>query len=130
VSACTDVTGFGFAGHLLEMLDASGVSAHVKTDQVPLYPGFLRYSDPERGEPILSTLHDANAHAAARVVSGNGHLPAWLFDPQTSGGLLAGVAADKVDPTLGALREAGCVHSAHVGEVVERSERSELTILV
>ena len=53
VSACTDVTGFGLAGHLLEMLDASRVSARLTRAAVPLYDGFREVV--ARG--IVSTLH-------------------------------------------------------------------------
>src|SRR5258707_6639713 len=83
VRAVTDVTGFGLAGHLLEMLDASGAAAQLWTDKVPLYPGF---ADAVR-EQAFSTLHADNARAGRRVV---GDLHEWLFDPQTGGGLIAG----------------------------------------
>ncbi len=111
VSACTDVTGFGLAGHLLEMLDASNVSARLKARDVPVFDGFGAVV--ERG--IVSTLHRDNAKTACRVI---GVPPAWLFDPQTSGGLIAGVRLDSVERTLEALHQAGCAHAAVIGEVV------------
>ncbi len=112
VAACTDVTGFGLAGHLLEMLDASRVSARLWPKDVPLYPGFGEVV--ARG--IVSSLHEDNARTACRV-SGT-QAPAWLFDPQTSGGLLAAVRPEAVAPTLHRLRQAGCPDAAAVGEVV------------
>ncbi len=112
-TACTDVTGFGLAGHLLEMLDASGVSAVLQARDVPLYAGFAEVAS--RG--IVSSLHPDNARAACRV-EGPSPLPAWLFDPQTSGGLLAGVEEQRVAPALDGLRKAGFPDAAMIGEVV------------
>jgi selenide,water dikinase len=115
VEACTDVTGFGLAGHLLEMLDASGMSAQLRGDDVPRYAGF----DELAARGIVSTLHRDNAKVACRVESA-APLPAWLFDPQTSGGLLAGVAPAAVEAVLRQLHEAGLPHAAAIGTVVAR----------
>jgi selenide,water dikinase len=112
VIACTDVTGFGLAGHLFEMLDASGVAARLHADRVPLYAGF----DEVVGHGIVSSLHADNAKIGCRVEAA-APLPAWLFDPQTSGGLLAGVAEEAVTETLHLLREAGFAQTAVIGEV-------------
>jgi selenide, water dikinase len=111
VVACTDVTGFGLAGHLLEMLDASRVSARLAAGDVPLYPGFAEVV--ARG--IVSSLHRDNARVACRV---RGAAPAWLFDPQTSGGLLGAVREELVAGTLERLRDAGCVEATMIGEVI------------
>jgi selenide,water dikinase len=113
VRACTDVTGFGLAGHLLEMLDASRVSAALQAKQVPLYAGFEDVVS--RG--IVSSLHEDNARIGCRV-SGSQRLPAWLFDPQTSGGLLAAVPAYRVADTLERLRKSGCRDAAAIGEII------------
>ncbi len=111
VVACTDVTGFGLAGHLLEMLDASGVSARLDAKEARLYPGFEEVVS----HGVVSSLHGDNAHTACRV---RGTAPAWLFDPQTSGGLLAAVSPEAVAATLERLREAGCPDATVIGEVV------------
>jgi selenide, water dikinase len=113
VRACTDVTGFGLAGHLLEMLDASRVAARLEGSRVPLYAGFTEVAN--RG--IVSTLHRDNARAACRVQDAE-IAPAWLFDPQTSGGLLAGVKPAVANEVLRALKEAGYEDAAVIGEVV------------
>ncbi|MDU8912404.1 selenide, water dikinase SelD [Aestuariicoccus sp. MJ-SS9] len=109
-SAMTDVTGFGLAGHLQGMCEASRVGALLRPETVPLLPGALRLA--ERG--IRSSLFPQNRAA----------LPGWLdtalcdlmLDPQTSGGLLAAVAPDRADATLAALRDAG-EPAAIVGEI-------------
>ncbi len=111
VGACTDVTGFGLAGHLLEMLDASRVSARLDSKTVPLFAGFEEVVS--RG--IVSSLHRDNAKTVCRV---SGPTPAWLFDPQTSGGLLAGVRSESAGATLAQLRRAGCRAAAVIGEVI------------
>lgn len=113
VEACTDVTGFGLAGHLLEMLEASRVSARLFLDRVPVYPGFQEVVS--RG--IVSTLHSGNATVARRI-DGKSTAPEWLFDPQTSGGLLAGVRPEAAAEIVRQLEETGC-RGAVIGEVIE-----------
>lgn len=112
IQACTDITGFGLAGHMLEMLDPSGVRARIKADDVPLYDGFREVVD----GGIVSTLQRDNAKVACRV-QGVTAPPAWLFDPQTSGGLLAGVKPEQVEPVLKELRTAGYERCAVIGVV-------------
>lgn len=117
VRACTDVTGFGLVGHLLEMLDASGASAELHGDSVPRYAGFDTLAAGRNGsEPILSTLHNDNAWTRDRVEAA-GELPPWLFDPQTAGGLLAGVAPESAQQILDALHRAGYQSAALIGTV-------------
>ncbi len=115
VSACTDVTGFGLAGHLTEMLRASGVSAVIDLDCVPLLPGALELAS----QGVESTLSGENRGALA------GHprrpLVDLLADPQTSGGLLAGIAPGRVDACLAALQLAQ-VDAAVIGTVQPKDE--------
>jgi selenide,water dikinase len=113
VQACTDVTGFGLAGHLLEMLDASKVSARLDGASVPLYAGF----DETVKQGIVSTLHRDNAKVECRIQS-RAPAPAWLFDPQTSGGLIAAVRPERVDETLRGLKESGCDRATVIGEIL------------
>ena len=111
VRACTDVTGFGLAGHLLEMLDASRVAARLNADRVRVFDGFTEVVD--RG--IVSTLHRGNAKTGCRI---QGPAPAWLFDPQTSGGLLAAVKPEVAEEVLRALADAGYKDATVIGEVI------------
>jgi selenide,water dikinase len=111
VTACTDVTGFGLAGHLLEMLDASRAAARLDAAKVPLLTGFNEVVK----EGIVSTLQRDNAKVSYRV---GGAQPEWLFDPQTSGGLLVGVPRDRADDLLRQLHAAGCTDAAIIGEVL------------
>lgn len=113
VVSCTDVTGFGLAGHLLEMLDASTVSARLDRAAIPILPGFEELGT----AGVVSSLHAGNSRCACRIASATA-LPAWLFDPQTSGGLLAGVRPDRANVLLRQLRESGAVAAQAIGEVL------------
>ena len=123
VEACTDVTGFGLAGHLLEMLDASKLSAHLNAGAVRLHAGFTEAVS--RG--IVSSLHRDNAKAVCRVM---GAPPAWLFDPQTSGGLLAGVKPEQAGIVQRLLIDAGYKDAMIIGEIVESAEGEAVSISV
>ncbi len=101
--AMTDVTGFGLAGHLLSILDASGVAARLDPGAVPVLPGAADLVRAGEGSSLLPT----NRRAAARMALPEGPLGDLLFDPQTAGGLLAVVPAEQVDRVLDALRDMG-----------------------
>jgi selenide,water dikinase len=122
-TACTDVTGFGLAGHLMEMLRASGVGAVLWLDRLPALPGALELA--ARG--IESTLVVENR--SALPAAGADPREALLVDPQTSGGLLAGIVPDRVEACIAALREAGVdaavVGSVEAGEAGLRLEESD-----
>jgi selenide,water dikinase len=125
VTACTDVTGFGLAGHLLEMLDASHVSAALTAKDVPLFAGFEEVV----GRGIVSSLHEGNARTACRV-DWMIRPPAWLFDPQTSGGLLGAVRPDRVADTLSRLRQRGYRDAAAIGEVISATGKGTSSIVL
>ncbi len=111
--AVTDITGFGLAGHLLEMLDASRVSARLLAT-VPVLAGFQAAA--ARG--ILSTLQPDNEKLSCRVQC-PGSPPAWLFDPQTSGGLLGAVRPEVASAVLEELHRRGLPRAAAIGQVLD-----------
>ena len=107
-SAATDVTGFGLLGHVHEMAEASGVCARLVLDEVPVFERVLAYAAeaviPGRTYDLMawarqfSDWHaDEEAETWMRV----------LCDPQTSGGLLIAVAADRADALANALAVRG-----------------------
>ncbi|MBV2358616.1 selenide, water dikinase SelD [Thalassococcus sp. CAU 1522] len=98
--AMTDITGFGLAGHLLNICEASGVGAELALDAVPLFPGALALAR----AGTRSTLFAQNRAALPWLPDTPRH--DLLFDPQTAGGLLAACPGDP-DDTLSALRQAG-----------------------
>ncbi|MDF1820235.1 MAG: selenide, water dikinase SelD [Alcanivoracaceae bacterium] len=125
VRSCTDITGFGLLGHLLEMCRASHVGATLDQHQLPVLagvPGLVR-------QGIESTLKAANDIALASCEIA----PHWqqhplltvLTDPQTSGGLLAAVPADRRDACLDALGSAG-ITAWQVGTVTDRQTSTPL----
>lgn len=116
VRACTDITGFGLAGHLLEMLDASHVSARLNSSAVPVLRGF----NSAKANGIFSTLHPDNARSANRLRNTDVS-PPWLFDPQTSGGLLAAVPAHAASDVLEELQRIGLIRAAIIGEVFKEA---------
>lgn len=112
--AMTDVTGFGLAGHLLEILEASGVAARLRLDDVPLMAGAMELAAAGLG----SSLQPANLAAVSwRMTAPQDARVVVLTDPQTCGGLLASVPAQDADRLVAALRAAGH-HAAVIGEVV------------
>jgi selenide,water dikinase len=112
--AMTDVTGFGLAGHLLEMMEASGVAARVRLEDVPVMPGAVELAEVGVG----SSLQPANLAAVSwRMVAPQDVRAALLTDPQTCGGLLASVPAGQADALVARLREARH-EAAVIGEVV------------
>ena len=108
--ACTDVTGFGLTGHLMEMLRASRVGATIWPDYVPALPGALELA----AHGVASTLAPENFRVLANAAADP--RAALLVDPQTSGGLLAGIAPDRAEACVDALRVAG-MQAAIVGTV-------------
>lgn len=125
VHALTDVSGFGFAGHLSEMLRASNVGADVDVDAIPALPGANRLL----GRGIESSLQANNLQALNDFIGPVPGDPAFalLADPQTAGGLLAGVPADRVDDCLDMLRRAGYPSATAVGQVTDPANGWQLT---
>jgi selenide,water dikinase len=126
VRAITDVTGFGLAGHLLEMLRASGVGCNLRLDRLPLLPGVAELS----AGGIESTLAPANraAESDLDVAATAKTSPAYsaIFDPQTSGGLLLGVEPGRADSLVSRLRDEGYFASAIIGEVIAAEDNKPL----
>lgn len=126
LGAVTDVTGFGFAGHLVEMLRASNLSAELSLGAIPLLPGALELAS----QGVESTLAPGN-RAAASYLQGEASLDtdpryAILFDPQTSGGLLMAVSEDRLSELLDRLG----VGAIAIGRVVKNAATRSLVQLL
>ena len=128
--ACTDVTGFGLLGHLIEMTRPSEVDASVSLGALPLLDGALECI--ARG--IMSSLQPENLRLrrAIRDLETAASSPVYplLFDPQTAGGLLASVPAERAEGCLAELRALGYARAALIGTVEVRSDRLEPITLV
>lgn len=119
VKACTDVTGFGLAGHLLEMARASGCRVRLDSSSVPILEGAL--------EAASMGLVPAGTHSNRNFFS------AWtqidpavspenidlMFDPQTSGGLLLAIPNERSEELLQSLDREGVAITAKIGQVLD-----------
>ncbi|WP_372966550.1 selenide, water dikinase SelD [Marinobacter sp.] len=104
VNAMTDVTGFGLAGHLLEICRGSGVKAIVSRKAIPVLPNLQPYID---ADCIPGGTH-RNAAAFGKAISGMTDADKLLFcDPQTSGGLMVCVAENSREVFEASAREHG-----------------------
>ena len=116
--ACTDVTGFGIAGHCLEMARGSGATVRLDYSRLPIYPGVLEMYG--KGEDTGS--NRANRAMVEEAMTLRARLSRsqeqLLFDPQTSGGLLLSVPEGEADALERALEARGVTVAARVGEVL------------
>jgi selenide,water dikinase len=130
-TACTDLTGFGLLGHLVEMTKPSGVDAELDLNALPLLDGAAECV----AAGVLSSLQPANLRLRRALRNQEEALahPNYplIFDPQTAGGLLASVPADTPTPasppcappaTRAPRASAGCWRRAR------RSSRSRLVL--
>jgi selenide,water dikinase len=115
--AATDVTGFGLMGHAYEMASASGVTFRLDANAVPLLPEVLHFAEqgciPGGNRNNWEFVKD---HVQVRE-SLNPMLVKVLHDPQTAGGLLVGLAQNKVSEYLSRLADQG-VTAWQIGEVI------------
>jgi selenide,water dikinase len=121
--AMTDVTGFGLAGHLMEILDASNCAATLALSALPILPGAAE----------LATLGHASSLAPAnraallgRVLGNPGPRTPLLYDPQTGGGLLAAVPADLAPSLLAELHKTD-PQAAIIGHIAAGAPRITTT---
>jgi selenide,water dikinase len=114
--ACTDITGFGLAGHALGMARAGGVLLRIRIDAVPRYPESLEYL----AQGISTAMAPINLEAVGdRTVYRGAWLDEerWLtVDPQTSGGLLIALPAASGDALVERLRATGATEAAIIGD--------------
>lgn len=128
--ACTDLTGFGLIGHLVEMTRASGVDARLQMDSIPLLDGATETV----AAGILSSLQPQNLRLR-RAIRDPGQAACHrnyplLFDPQTAGGLLAGVPPETVSDCVSALHRLGYGDTAVIGTVESHSDSAAPLSLV
>jgi len=116
--ASTDVTGFGIAGHLLEIAEGSGATVRLDYSKLPIYPGAIEMY--RKGEGTGSNLPNRAMVEVSMTmrVELSGPDEQILFDPQTSGGLLLSVPGTEADALVRALEAAGVAVAARVAEVV------------
>jgi selenide,water dikinase len=127
-TACTDVTGFGLIGHLAEMTTASEVDVELFVAGIP----FLDGARETAAAGILSSLQPANLASERAIRDPDKHCnrPEYplLFDPQTAGGLLAGVPEASVEACLSQLRDNGYGTAAVIGRVAQGGDPPKILL--
>jgi len=126
--ACTDVTGFGLGGHLLEMARASRVEIAIHTERVPIMP--------EAKEYALMGLIPAGSYATKHFCEQSVEIKPevetlftdLIFDPQTSGGLVISIARDQADACVRELKDKGVKSAAIIAEVTGPHPKGKLLI--
>ena len=121
--ACSDVTGFGLLGHLVEMSD-SNKQIEILLDAIPCLPGAVALNQ----QGIYSSMFRANqshfeSHVALTAEADHTTYP-LLFDPQTSGGLIAAISPESAENCIEALREAGYQQAAVIAKVASGEANS------
>jgi len=128
-TACTDVTGFGLLGHLVEMTRPSQVDAEIELGALPVLEG----AEETAAAGILSSLQPANVRLRRALRNQAEFLRhpryALLFDPQTAGGLLASLPAARCEDCLATLREMGYLRAAVIGRVLPQGDALEPVLL-
>jgi selenide,water dikinase len=121
IHGCTDITGFGFLGHLHEMVDGK-LSCRVYADKLPVFPEALAYAD----EFLLTSVAQQNRNHVGRHVKFDEDISfamqEVMFDPQSSGGLMIVLPADQADALLADIQALG-VPAAIVGEMLEPMQK-------
>ena len=127
VHACTDITGFGFLGHLSEMTTASSVCAEIQSNSVPLFPdareaarmGLIPAGAYSNRDYLKHVVFDPKVPEEIRDL---------LFDPQTSGGLLICLSAIEAEALAAELEQKDGLVAKIIGRVTEQG-KGELYVI-
>jgi len=122
VNACTDITGYGLLGHLLEMCEGSKISATIEFNEIPLMQGVFELA--QKGFIPGGTKRNLdhvtpNVNFSKNISQEQKYL---LADAQTSGGLLISVPKDKAEDLQNLLMENQCLSSSVIGQVYNSAE--------
>ena len=118
VHACTDITGFGLLGHLVEMIGDNAGGLELEARAIPVMPEALEYA--ALGLVPAGAYNNKNFYEPAINMSSSvdRSLADVLYDPQTSGGLLIGIDRQDAEDLLEDLKAHGMDQAAVIGEVV------------
>ena len=128
VHAMTDVTGYGLVGHLLEMLDSSGMDATIFTEKLPLLPGAMEWANKK---VIPGGLVTNLKYYKPRLDLGPGVSESMEYltvDPQTSGGLLISTPAASAERLLQELHANGVDQARIIGQITQASDKPRITL--
>lgn len=129
VNACTDITGFGLAGHLAEMITPGNFSALIDFANIPYFDGCPELLEKGIFSPALHRNQDYLQLLKNQIVFRRRQhtIHSILFDPQTSGGLLISIEESDVDSILNELRQAG-LNGQMIGRIVDRDTKPRIII--
>jgi selenide, water dikinase len=119
INSCTDITGFGFLGHIVQMAKNSKVCLNIQANQVPYFSEAVNFSNLGLNPGGLYKNRDFYLKDVNFASTIPDYLRDILFDPQTSGGLFMSVSPRKSERLLDRLIKAGIDSAAVVGEVTE-----------
>lgn len=126
--ACTDVTGFGLGGHLLEMARASHVEIAINAEKIPIMSEAKEYAL----MGLIPAGSYATKHFCEHMVETKPGLETivmdLIFDPQTSGGLIISIGPDNADACVRELRDKGVKSAAVIAEVIGPHPKGKLLI--
>ena len=124
INACTDVTGFGLAGHLIEVMKASKVSATLNMSKIPLFERTMELADNTSGGMTRNILYFSE-NVTHNLTKKEQNI---IFDPQTSGGLLIFVDNELAEDMLKDLLDAGFKDSTIIGSTVNKLDYDVLVV--
>ncbi len=118
--ACTDITGFGILGHLLEVAHGCDLKVVVKYKELPFYQGALdMYRKGETTGSNKANRQMVNRHKLEMRLSLDKHEEELLYDPQTSGGLMLSLPETQADELLAALNDAEVPAAVKIGAIID-----------
>lgn len=119
VHACTDITGFGIAGHMLEVAVGSNARIILNYSSLPIYPATLDMYKAGVSTASNRKNRESTQGKIAIQASLSGIEEELLYDPQTSGGLLLSIPKDQADKFLIELNSSRINHAVMVGEIIK-----------
>ncbi|NIR84654.1 MAG: selenide, water dikinase SelD [Gammaproteobacteria bacterium] len=125
VHALTDVTGFGLAGHLVEMARGANLIMQVRADEVPVLASALPLA--EEGVFPGGAYRNMESYTGVLSFGDDWDIDRQLLftDPQTNGGLLLCVDPSSTERVLDSLQEQGCPHAAVIGSVLPKDSTEQ-----
>ena len=124
-NACTDITGFGLMGHLIEMISGSGVSAEIDISQIPVFAGVKICLENEILPGAIERNQEYSMAWVKVLDSSNEKNLAILYDPQTSGGLLISLPEKKAKSFVKEMHNAGHTNTSIIGRIIEKNKNKK-----
>lgn len=124
IHSCTDITGFGLAGHSIEMAEGSGVTIEIHTAALPIQNSAVEYA---KMGLIPAGAYKNREFSERKIDAGETeeYMLDLFFDPQTSGGLLISADKEQTELILKELKEAGMdTEYAVIGQVLDKEEKA------